>query len=114
MAFQCEDDNELTQEEERIELNTLKSEIENLANTSVCNDTSACKFIALGSKLCGGPWGYLVYSTSVDADKLERLVETYNQKETDFNTKWGIASDCAIANPPTNVICENNTCVAVY
>ncbi|MEP5340172.1 MAG: hypothetical protein ABJL44_11300 [Algibacter sp.] len=116
VAFQCDEDDitPLTQEEEQTALNILKSEIENLADTSICNDTTECQFIGLGSKPCGGPWSYLTYSTSIDTEKLESLVDTYNQKEKDFNTTWRIASDCALVNPPTSVQCENNICVAVY
>lgn len=117
VAFQCEEDNDdisLTQEEEKAGLDILKSEIENLASTSICNETTTCKFIAFGSKPCGGPWSYLTYSTSIDTNNLENLVETYNQKETDFNIKWGGVSDCAFVTPPTNVECQNNICVAIY
>lgn len=114
-STQCEDDiAPLTQEDEQQELADLKTEIENLASTSICYDTFECKFIALGSKPCGGPWSYLVYSTSIDTEQLETMVDGYNRKEALYNTEWNIVSDCAIANPPTSVTCENNTCVAVY
>lgn len=113
VATQCEE-NKIppTQADDSKELQALKAEIEALANTSICNENTTCKFIAFGSKPCGGPWSYIVYSTSIDTQKLEDLVQKYNQVETDFNNKWGIASDCAIVNPPTSVKCENNTCVA--
>ncbi len=115
IAMQCKTDNtNLTFEEEKKLLTELKLEIENLANTSVCNDSTECKFIAFGSKPCGGPWQYLIYSTSIDTDKLEDLVGNYNQKEDDFNRTWNVVSDCSFALPPTNINCENNTCVAVY
>lgn len=115
VAFQCdEDEKPLTQEEEQTKLNLLKTEIETLAGTSTCTDDAACKFIAFGSKPCGGPWSYLVYSTSIDTDKLENLVAEYNLYEKDFNTNWGIASDCAFVLPPTSVECQNNICVAIY
>lgn len=114
MAFTCEDNAISTQETEREALNTSKIAIENLAATSICNENTSCKFIALGSKPCGGPWSYLVYSTSIDVEKLEKMVETYNKKEAEFNAKWGAFSDCAYAMPPTRVNCENNTCIAVY
>ncbi|MFD2724888.1 hypothetical protein [Hyunsoonleella rubra] len=115
LSTQCEDDvTPLTQEDEIQELATLKAEIEDLAGTSVCGDTFDCKFIAFGSKPCGGPWEYLVYSTSIDTERLENMVEGYNRKEAIYNTDWGVASDCAVANPPTSINCENNTCVAVY
>lgn len=113
-AFTCEDDATTTKEDELQELNASRKAIEDLAATSICNENTTCKFIALGSKPCGGPWSYLVYSTSVDVEKLENMVTIYNKKEADFNKKWGIASDCAYAMPPSSVNCENNTCVAVY
>lgn len=114
-AFQCEEDiAPLTKEEERQELDLYKKSIEDLAATSVCNDDTECKFIAFGSKPCGGPWSYLIYTTSIDTEKLKLWVEDYNQLEADFNANWGIASDCAIVNPPSSINCENNTCIPVY
>jgi len=114
-STQCEDDVlPRNQENDQQELALLKTEIEDLANTSVCGDTFECKYIGLGTKPCGGPWNYLVYSTSINTEQLESLVESYNNKETDYNINWNIASDCAIINPPTNITCENNTCVAVF
>tara|TARA_R110002049_G_scaffold285400_1_gene466265 strand:- start:13088 stop:13486 length:399 start_codon:yes stop_codon:yes gene_type:complete len=115
VAFQCEDDDTpATQETERAELNILKSDIETLANTSVCNESTECKYLAFGNKPCGGPWSYLIYSTSIDEEKLQDLVKEYNEKESAFNAKWGVFSDCAFVSPPSSVKCENNTCVAIY
>ena len=114
-STQCEDDiPPFTQETEQQELAALKTEIENLANTSFCGDAFECKFIAFGSKPCGGHWGYLVYSTSIDTEELENRVERYNREEAIYNTEWGITSDCAVNNPPVSMNCENNACVAVY
>lgn len=115
VAFRCEsDDGLVTQDDEKTELSILKTEIETLANTSICNQVATCKFIAFGSKPCGGPWSYLIYSTSINTEKLENMVEVYNKKEKTYNAKWGVVSDCAIVIPPISVECENNNCVAVY
>jgi hypothetical protein len=115
MATQCEEDmTTSTQADDLEELQVLKTEIEALANRSVCNESSECKYMGFGSKPCGGSWSYLIYSTSIDTKILEDLVENYNKKEAEFNNKWGIVSDCAIANPPSNIKCENNTCIAEY
>jgi hypothetical protein len=112
VVFQCDD--EIIQDDESAKLEILRLEIENLAQSSICNDSTQCKYIGFGSKPCGGAAGYLIYSTSIDTEKLERLVLNYNNKHAAFNTKWGIISDCTIVNPPTRISCENNTCVAVY
>ncbi|AUP79285.1 hypothetical protein [Flavivirga eckloniae] len=108
------DDNASNYENELEALSLLKADIEGLANESVCNDTTECKFIALGSKPCGGPWSYLVYTTSIDVAQLEAAVRDYNKKEAAFNIKWNINSECEFALQPTNVSCENNTCILIY
>lgn len=92
----------------------LKSDIETLASSSVCNDASECRFISFGSKPCGGPWTYLVYSTSIDTEALENQVAQYNQLENIFNTQYGVLSDCALAVEPIDIVCENNECVPVF
>lgn len=115
LSTQCDEDSEsISKEEQEQELMALKTEIENLANTPICDGDFECKFIAFGSKPCGGPQSYLIYSTSIDTEQLESLVETYNQNEARYNAENGIFSDCSIVMPPTRVNCENNTCVPVY
>lgn len=114
MAFQCEDDSNPTMETDQKELVLNKKIIEDLAATSICDETTECKFIAFGSKPCGGSWSYLMYSSSINVEKLETLVADYNKKEAAFNSKWGVISDCAYVLPPTSTKCENNKCVAVY
>ncbi|WP_242083814.1 hypothetical protein [Aestuariivivens sediminis] len=113
-AFRCNDNEDQTYNTELAGLNELKTQIQNLAESAVCDNDTTCKFIAFGSKPCGGPWSYLVYSTSIDTDQIENLVAAFNEKENLFNAKWGVASDCALTQPPRDVICENNRCVAVY
>lgn len=113
-STQCDEDTGLTKEDKEQQLAALKTKIEGLASTSSCGDDFECEFIAFGSKPCGGPWSYLVYSTSIDTETLEEMVDGYNIKESLYNTEWGIVSDCAVANPPTSINCENNTCVAVF
>lgn len=113
-ASKCDDTTISAIEEDQRALTTLKQTIEDLVNTSVCHENVPCKFIAFGSKACGGPKRYLIYSTSIDVEKLELLVAAYNQKDADYNTKYGIISDCAFVNPPTSLSCENNICIALY
>ncbi|GAA4803071.1 hypothetical protein [Litoribaculum gwangyangense] len=114
LSTQCDEDAVMTQDEDKEMLLSLKQDIEALANTSVCNESTECKYIPLGSKPCGGPWSYLVYSTSIDTETLETMVANYNQKEAEYNTKYGIVSDCALVNPPSEIVCGNNSCVAIY
>ena len=57
---------ENTKEKEEAHILELKNEIEKMAATSICNEGVVCKYVAFGSKPCGGPWSYLVYNTSID------------------------------------------------
>ena len=114
MATTCEDDTPSNCEERLESLAELKIEIESLVNTSVCNENTSCRYMAFGSKPCGGPWSYLIYSTSIDTLELKRLVDIYNDNEEIYNIKCDAISDCAFVNPPIGFDCENNICIPVY
>ena len=114
-AFKCDDDTDSFTCEDRIsQLSEMKATIRNLADASVCNENFICRSIAFGSKPCGGPWGYLVYSTSIDTLKLAELVKKHNQLETRINQECNRISDCAFVSPPQRLECEDNKCIAIY
>ena len=95
-------------------LTNLGNEINVLVESSVCTDETECAFIAFGTKPCGGPWGYLVYSNSIDTDDLIAKVERFNQMQNTYNLRYNITSDCSVVLPPDALICEDNKCKAVY
>lgn len=104
---------ESTRESDRAVLYTQKREIISLANSGQCTANSECKFIGIGSKPCGGPWNYIVYSTSIDTQRLFRMITQYDQNEDSYNRKWGLASDCSMAPAPDSVGCLDGRC-AMY
>ena len=56
-AFQCDDDDLQPNCTNQIEyLEELKANIIAIANSSVCGEEFECRYIAFGSKPCGGPW----------------------------------------------------------
>jgi hypothetical protein len=62
---------------------------------------SQCKLIAFGSKPCGGPLRYLVYSTAkTNEAKLQQLVSEYNQRQKKYNEERGAISDCMFVTEP--------------
>lgn len=107
-SFQCEEDNPSTITPE--DLNLKKSEIEAYIATFPCEEEIGCNFIAFGSKPCGGPWGYLVFSNAVDLEFLTAEVLEYNEMQHQFNLETGAVSDCAVAVPPTAVGCVDGIC----
>ncbi len=104
---------ESAREDEREALDRQLQEINSIIAEGSCAENDACQYIAVGSKACGGPKAYLVYSTSIDVDALEEKVEAYNQAEAEFNEKHNISSDCALVSPPENIGCEDGTCVII-
>jgi len=114
IVFGCTSTTELGKEDDLVELNNLKEEIELLVNSGVCSENSSCDSIAFGSKACGGPKAYLAFSSSINVELLQQKVVTYNALETAFNQKWGIISDCSVVMPPTSVQCINGKCTTVY
>lgn len=113
LSINCSN-NENTLQEDKLELEALANEITSLADNSVCNQNNECKYVAFGSKPCGGPWSYLVYSTSIDTVLLLEKVDYYNQLEKAYNVKWEIISDCSVATPPISLECLDEKCIANY
>lgn len=115
LIVDCSDsDDIISQETEKQTLDTLRKEITDMADESTCSEKFTCDFVGFGSKPCGGFWEYLVYSNSIDVTEFLAKVETYNKIEKEYNIKHGIFSDCMAVTPPTDVICENSKCKAVY
>lgn len=76
-----------------------------------CTDSSVCLSAGIGSKPCGGPWRYHVYSSATtDAEKLKAAVADLNAYEAGYNQQEGIMSDCSLA-PLANPSCVNSKCV---
>ena len=106
---------ELTEQEiEHRALMNLFNEIQNLANSVSCTNTSNWLFTQYGAKACGGPQGFMAYSSQIDTDAFLQKIEIYTQAEKDFNIKWGIVSDCSIPNAPTSVVCQNGFPILKY
>ena len=105
---------EKTQEEEIQDLEQLFDEIEDVSLSISCEDVTDWAFVAYGSKACGGPQGYIAYSTTIDVTQFLQLVEDYTATEDAFNQRWGVISDCAIFSPPSSVICRDGLPVLIY
>jgi len=114
IVFGCTNNTEFTKEEDLAELAALQEEIELMVDSGVCSESSDCEYIAFGSKACGGPKTYLVFSTSINVELLQQKVITYNALENSFNKRWGIISDCSVVMPPTSIQCVNGKCTAIY
>ena len=101
---------EAAQEHDGARLKELGRIIEREIGTPAGTEPSQCKVIAYGSKPCGGPARYLVYSTAkTDESPLKELVSEFNQLAKKINQEGNIISDCMFVAEPevklTNGIC---------
>ena len=94
-------------------LESMADEIYDLIGEPSCDDIDDCRYIAFGDKPCGGPWEYLIYSSSAtDSAWLASKVRAYNRFQDMMNHKYGYISDCSIPNPP-NLECVEGICTDI-
>lgn len=114
LLFSCEKDESLelgeitetsTRNHDNQLLNELYQEILSISEQYDCTNALEWKFTAIGSKACGGPTGYIAYSINIDEDSFLEKIAHYTLQQKEYNTKWGIISDCAVVNTPSRVEC---------
>lgn len=110
--FSCEQvPVELTnQEADEARLAEMLTDIELLISDKSCTKDGKCTVMAYGDKACGGPVGYLIYSSgNVNENQLKDLVEEFTALQSLMNDAYGYISDCALASPP-DVSCLDGNC----
>lgn len=110
----CSKDSSPSQEADQRNLNRQREKIEEIAASMPCTNAEDWEFTAIGSKACGGPTGYIAYSTQIDTVDFLNRVERYSDNQAEFNQRWGIASDCSLPPTPIDVVCENGGAVLVF
>ena len=115
-AFSCSDDDKpVSCADQKLFIAEQREQIRAFAETSICSDDFECRFIAFGSKPCGGPWEFLIYTTSIDTLELTNWVADFNTLETSFNQEGcGGMSTCDIPSPPIGFDCVDNICIPIY
>lgn len=103
-----------TKEEDQQELITLRNELETVSVEFTCDNAADWKFTPVGAKACGGPTGYVAYSTKIDETLFLRKVALYTEKQKVFNRKWNIVSDCMAIAPPKSIDCVSGKPKFVY
>jgi len=99
---------------ESIRLENLYRELDSLAGLYPCEDSGEWRFTAVGEKACGGPAGYLAYSTELDTVSFLDKVARYTDLQREYNVKWDVVSDCMFLTPPTGISCEGGEAKLVW
>ena len=103
----CNNDNESPKEEEAAKLEKMYAEIIDLsaAKTQTCTNPDEWAFTSIGSKACGGPSGYIVYSKKINTELFLSKVKSYTEADLAFVKKWNLSSDCSSTAPAKSIEC---------
>ena len=100
------------QDADREQLGDLRAEIDSLVSSVTCNKVDDWRISPIGSKPCGGPAAYLAYPISLENEITPKITE-YTTRQSDFNRKYGLMSDCALVPQPSGIRCENGKAVLI-
>lgn len=109
----CETLGSGSKESDEQDLRQRREQIRLLLSSASCTQSAECRYVAFGSKPCGGPWEYLVYPSTIDTVRFLAMVRSYNDREDAYNRTWGTMSDCMAVGPPDSVACIDGVCRAV-
>ena len=89
----------------------LYRSIREMVGDASCTANEQCRTLPIGHKACGGPEGYLVWSTAGTSEsRLRALVESYNEARKREVQQSGRVSDCSMVADP-GARCEAGRCV---
>lgn len=85
-------------------------QIQALIGNAGCTNSSECRTVPVGARACGGPQGYLAWSTAhTDGDTLQKLAERYKAERQAQIRQKGEISDCRFIADP-GAVCRAGVC----
>lgn len=103
-----------TCEEDQLTIENKLQEIIKLSESIPCTDASSWKFVSYGAKACGGPVGYIAYSTKLNVQNFLTKVNDLTKFQNEVNKKCNLVSDCTVPIEPKGIRSENNRPVFYY
>lgn len=89
----------------------LRTEINNIEAVNECDNSMQCEVIAAGSRACGGPSHYMIYSTKhTSKEKALSVASELTKYESLYNAQNNMQSICAMLTKPSTQ-CVDNKCV---
>jgi hypothetical protein len=86
------------------------AQIRAMVGTPSCSSDAQCHTLALGNRPCGGPEGYLAWSSArTPQAELQSLGEHYKEERRAANTASGAMSTCRFM-PDPGAVCRAGTC----
>ncbi len=89
----------------------LNDEVLRLSQPLKCSSDADCAALPMGSKPCGGPWKYVLYSKkNAKVAKLQKKLDEYNTLDQKVNAANQMVSDCMMTMEPV-LKCSNSMCI---
>jgi hypothetical protein len=89
---------------------SLLVQIRNAIGPASCSDSTQCKTLAVGARACGGPEGYLAYSTNTrPSEPLETLASRHAESRRSAHAASGLMSTCVML-PDPGAVCVQGAC----
>lgn len=96
-----------TEEEYRDERARMIAALEDAIGEARASDVASCAVVNVGTKACGGPVEFRVYSTTDgDTDRILELADDITTLDAEANTEFGLASTCDVPIAPRPVLSE--------
>lgn len=93
------------------DIKTAKAELNTLITDKQCDTSTQCRISAVGSRACGGPSSFIVYSTKSASEKqVAALSDKITKLESNYNSQKGMMSICQHLTTPSTQ-CVENKCV---
>ena len=93
------------------DIKTAKAELNTLITDKQCDTSTQCRISAVGSRACGGPSRFIVYSTKSASEKqVAALSDKITKLESSYNSQKGMMSICQHLTTPSTQ-CVENKCV---
>ncbi len=94
-------------------ISSAHEQLKQLIDDQSCDNSSQCKVLPVGSRACGGPSSFIVYSTkTADTAEVEKLAKDITALEKQFNAANDMMSICQHLTAP-GAQCSENTCVRI-
>lgn len=89
---------------------TLRAELMKEVGDAACDSDAQCRTVAVGHKACGGPAGYLAWSSKRSNEaRLKDLARRQSEAEKAENEGNGMMSNCAVVVDP-GAVCKAARC----
>lgn len=97
----------------RAAIQAANTQLKTLTENTSCDSSTQCRVLPVGSRACGGPSNYLIYSTKhSNNEDVEKLAKHITSLESQFNAQTGMMSICQHLTAPATQ-CSDNKCVKI-